>query len=54
MRTRPEDDPFVSIKVPASIRRSLMTISAKEGRHCYQLLADMILIYIESQKKSET
>jgi hypothetical protein len=54
MRTRPEHDHFTSIKVPDSLRRHLKLIAAKEDKHIYQVLADLIISYIESHKTSET
>lgn len=53
MRTRPEHDPFVSIKVPASIRRHLRLMAAKDNKCIYQVLADLIINHIESEKSSE-
>jgi len=48
--TRTNEDIFTSIKVPESIRRHLKLIAAKEDRHIYQVLADMLILYLERNK----
>ncbi len=54
MKTRPIHDHFTSIKIPDSLRRHLKLIGAKEDKHIYQVLADLIVNYIESHKPSDT
>lgn len=46
-KTRHSNDSYTSIKVPNSIRKHLRVIAAKEDRFVYQVLADMILAYID-------
>jgi hypothetical protein len=52
MKTRQNEDLYTSIKVPDSIRKHLKLIAAKENRFIYQVLADMVLLYIESKETS--
>jgi len=54
MRIRSESDPYVSIKIPSSLKKRLLVVSAVRNEFLYQTIAFMLVREIEEMNTKKS